>query len=114
MSKLFSIVSFLFFTACASGGSLMTSDAFHDIPIGATKQEVIKNNGRPVVIHEKEDGTEELDYVERLRIGARTVLETHYILTIKEGKVTSKRIENSTPPPTNFDSYEMQTTQQLP
>ena len=106
----------LFFLAsCASGGAMMTADAFYDIPIGTSKQEVIDRQGKPTQVHSKEGGVEEFDYVERFRIGARVVMETHYILTLKEGKVTSKRIESSpTPPvtpPQNFNSLEMQTTQ---
>jgi peroxiredoxin len=36
--------------------------------------------------------------------------ERHYVIIIKDGVVVSKRVEQSSPQPTQFDSYDMQTT----
>lgn len=96
--------------ACASGPSVLTSDSFYSIPVGATKDEVIAKAGDPAKISKKDDGTEEYLYIERMKAGARTVQERHYIITIKDGAVVSKKVEQSSPMPTSFDSYEMQTT----
>jgi hypothetical protein len=104
------IGALFFLSACASGSSIMTSSTFYDVPIGATKHELIAQAGSPYAVHQKGGNVEELKYIERLKIGARNVQETHYIFTLKEGKVTSKRTEVFLAPPTTFDSYEMQTT----
>jgi len=94
-----------------SGGSIMTSQAFFEIPIGSTQKEVVAAAGEPYAIHKKEDGSVEYEYIERFKIGGRDAQERHYFLLMREGKVVSKRVEQSSPPPYVFDSYEMQTTQ---
>jgi hypothetical protein len=108
--KNFVWISLFFLAACASGPRMLTMDSFYDIPVGATKDEVIAKAGDPMVITKKDDGVEEYEYIERMKLGARTLQERHYILILKEGKVVNKRVEQSSPPPTEFDSYEMQTT----
>lgn len=98
-------------STCASGGALMTNQAFFDIPIGSSQSEVIAAAGEPYAVHTKDDGSIEYEYIERIKIGARDAEERHYYLLIKDGKVVSKRVNQSSPPPYIFDSYEMQTTQ---
>lgn len=100
----------LILAACASGPSILSTDSFYSIPVGATKDEVIAKAGDPSKISKKDDGTEEYLYIERMKAGARTVSERHYIITIKDGVVISKKVEQTSPPSTSFDSYEMQTT----
>ena len=84
---------------------------FSEIPIGAASSEVVISYGQPYAIHKKSDGTIEYEYLERIKAGARVLEERFYILIFKEGKVVSKQIKQSSPPPYYFDSYEMQTTQ---
>lgn len=89
----------------------MTADSFYSIPIGASTEEVVEMAGDPIRICNKGGGVQEYEYVERITAGARLLQENRYILTIENDKVTSKRVEKSSPPPTQFDSYDMQTTQ---
>jgi hypothetical protein len=89
----------------------MTMNNFSDIPIGTASSEVIISYGQPYAIHKKENGMIEYEYLERIKAGARVLEERHYILVIREGKVISKHIKQSSPPAYYFDSYEMQTTQ---
>lgn len=89
----------------------MTNQAFFDIPIGSSQTEVVAAAGEPYAIHTKDDGSIEYEYIERIKVGARDTQERHYYLLIKNGKVVSKRVDQSSPPPYIFDSYEMQTTQ---
>ena len=88
-------------------------ESFYEIPIGASKSEVIAQAGEPLTIRQLENGREEYEYVERLRAGARVLQERRYILTLQDGKVVGRRVEYQGPPSTStdFDSYQMQTTQ---
>jgi hypothetical protein len=97
--------------ACASGGAIMTMNAFYDIPMGATESEVVATAGKPYSISHTDGGAVEYEYIERVKAGARDLEERRYVLVLKEGKVVSKYVKGSTPSPYLFDSYEMQTTQ---
>lgn len=90
---------------------MMTMNSFSDIPIGSSSADVVIHYGQPSHIHKKGDGCVEYEYVERIKAGGRNIEERRYILVIKDGKVVSKEIKQSSPPPYTFDSYEMQTTQ---
>ncbi len=103
----------LILCACSSGGSLMTMNNFHDIPLGATTEEVVSCAGQPFAIRTRCDGVIEYEYIERIKIGARDAEERRYLLLIKDGVVIEKKLKESTPLPYGFDSYEMQTTENL-
>jgi len=89
----------------------MTMNSFYDIPVGASKEEVVSAAGKPYAMRNLEDGSIEYEYIERFKAGGRNINERHYFLLLKDGKVASKRVKQSSPPPYTFDSYEMQTTQ---
>ena len=89
----------------------MQANSFYDVPVGASKEEVMAVVGKPVATHKKEDGSYEYEYVERLSVGSRVVSEKHYYILMKDGKVISKRVKQVEVPPYGPDSYDMQTTQ---
>ena len=97
--------------ACSSGGSMTTMDSFYEIPIGSTSNEVVESIGKPYALHRREDGAGEYEHIERIKAGGRNLDEGHSFLLIKDGNVASKRVDQSSPSPYVFDSYEMQTTQ---
>lgn len=90
----------------------MAPTAFYDVPVGATREEVVASCGEPFAVHRKSDGTTEYEYIEKLNIGARNVSERHFFIIMKDGKVVSKRVQTEQARPYGFDSYDMQTTQQ--
>jgi hypothetical protein len=105
-------IFFLLLTlAACTGGSLMTMNSFSDISIGTSSADVVAIYGEPYAVHKKGDGTIEYEYLERIKAGGRNLEERRYILIIKNGKVVSKEIKQSSPSPYYFDSYDMQTTQ---
>jgi len=105
------ILTFLALAACATGGSNMTMVEFDSVQLGMSTDQVVATAGKPAKISTKEDGTTEYEYVEKITVGGRSVEERHYILTLKGGKVVSKRVKQSSPPGfDNTNSYEMQTT----
>ena len=89
-------------------------NSFYDVPVGASTSEVVETIGKPYAINEKEDGSIEYEYIERLKAGNRNLQTRKYYLIIKDGRVVSKRVQQISPLPyylESFDSYEMQTTQ---
>lgn len=98
-------------TACALGGQVVTMDTFYEIDLSTSKEQVVAILGEPYSVRKLEDGSEEYEYIERIKIGARDAEERRYYITIRDGKVVSKRVKQSSPLPYGFDSYEMQTTQ---
>lgn len=96
-------------TACA-GSALMTMQTFADVPIGATKSDVLTAAGQPDTIRKAPDGTVEYEYVERIKAGSRDIETRYYIFVIKDDKVAAKRVKQSSPTPYTFDSFDMQTT----
>ncbi|MBI3901164.1 MAG: hypothetical protein HY324_03315 [Chlamydiia bacterium] len=105
------ILSLCIASACASGHTMMTLNSFHEIPLGTASTEVVSSAGEPYAIHKKEDGAMEYEYIEKIRYSSIQWEERRYYLLIKDGKVVSKRVEQSSAPPYIYDSYDMQTTQ---
>lgn len=101
------------FSSCAIGGPIVTMDAFYEVDLCTRTPQVIACLGKPYAIHHLDEGYVEYEYIERIKIGARDAEERRYFIMMKDGEVISKRIEASSPLPYTFDSYEMQTTQQL-
>jgi hypothetical protein len=101
----------LFLAACSSGNHIMTMQSFYDVPVGSTTEELIAGAGEPNRIHQASGGVEEYEYIERMKAGARTLQERHYFFKVQNGRVIEKRMEQVSPHPIYFDSYEMQTTQ---
>ncbi len=97
--------------SCGIGGKMVTMDAFYDIDLCTTAPQVVETLGKPYAIHKREDGSIEYEYIERIKIGARDAEERHYYILMRDGVVISKRVQQSSPLPYGFDSYEMQTTQ---
>lgn len=89
-------------------------EAFYEIDLCTTTPQVVEALGKPYAVHELEEGYVEYEYVERIKIGARDAEERRYFILMKDGRVVSKRVKQSSPLPYGFDSYEMQTTQNEP
>lgn len=89
----------------------MSMHSFHEIPVGASQEEVIAAVGKPYAVHQLPNGEVEYEYIESLKIGAQDVNERHYFLLLKDGRVVSKRIKQEAPAGYTIDSYDMQTTQ---
>ncbi len=105
------LIPLFLLAACSMSGKPVTMDAFYEVEMAAPTAQVIEVLGQPYATHEKEDGAVEYEYIERIKIGGRDAEERHYFILIKNGRVTSKRVRQSSPLPYGFDSYDMQTTQ---
>lgn len=104
-------LTFGLLTACSLGGAMVTMDRFYDVDLSTSKEELVASLGEPYAVREKEDGSIEYEYVERIKIGSRNAEVRSYFIVMKDGVVVSKRVGERSPLPYYFDSYEMQTTQ---
>ncbi len=98
-------------SACAAGASVTAMNAFADIAIGTSSTEVIERMGQPVSMRSLDDGSIEYEYTETISLGGRTLEERHYLILLKQGKVVSKQVKQTSPPGYLLNSYDMQTTQ---
>jgi outer membrane protein assembly factor BamE (lipoprotein component of BamABCDE complex) len=89
----------------------MAMSTFYDVPIGATQEQVVSSLGKPYSTRELSDGSVEYVYIEKIKEGDRNLQVRRYLILMRDGKVVSKQVKQSSPPPYLFDSYEMQTTQ---
>lgn len=108
MKNFFAVLISLSLTAC--GHQVMTAESFSDIPIGTSKEELKKVAGSPYRVKKKKNGDEVYEYVEKFKIGDRTLTERHYYLIVREGRVVEKKVDTDSPPPFATDSYDMQTS----
>ena len=108
--KRYLLSAMFFLTACASGGAIATLDAFYEVPVGATQEEVVAQLGPPFNTYKCSDGVVEYEYIERIKAGSRNIAERKYYIQLKDGKVVSKGLKRTSPPAYRLNSYEMQTT----
>ena len=76
----------------------MTYAEYNDIENGASISSVKSEIGEPYAIHNKKDGTQEYEYIERIDTGNNLAAENHYFLIVKDGKVTGKYMKRERPP----------------
>lgn len=104
-------VSLLAAWSCASGGKTMTAEGFSEISVGMTEKEVQQKYGKPYSIKDLGEGEIEYRYIEKVTIGRDRVLqEKHYLIILKNGKVTSTKTQILNRPVYERNSYEMQTS----
>jgi hypothetical protein len=108
MKKLFLL---LLFSACSYGSKPVTMDAFYSVDSASTEKQVVQTLGEPHQVTKLSDGSLQYEYYERIRIGNRTAETRRYVFVLKDGIVVSKHVDQASPPPYWFDSYQMQTTQ---
>ncbi len=88
----------LFLASCFSRPALMTYANYDSVqsgePISTVKSEV----GEPYSVHNKKDGTQEYEYIERIDVGNNIAAENHYFLIVRDGKVVGKYMKRERPP----------------
>lgn len=82
---------------CSNTG-VMTRPRFHALELGTSAQTVQEECGPPYSIRKLPDGSEEYRYIERISADSDLVEENSYYVTIKNGRVISKRYDQERPP----------------
>jgi hypothetical protein len=86
------IVLLCFFSGCFSRSSAMTGETYSTIQLGTPIESLYPEIGHPYAVHDKPNGVQEYEYIERIRNDRSLVSENHYFLTIENGRVTGKRM----------------------
>lgn len=103
-------IALLSIWGCASGSKVMTIEDFSDISVGQTSDDIQKKHGKPYSIKNIGDNEVEYTYIERIPMGKRVLQERHYLIILKNGKVTSTQTRSFNRPVYERNSYEMQTS----
>lgn len=81
-----------FLSGCFSRSSAMTNETYSSIQLGTSIESLSPQIGRPYAIHDKPNGIQEYEYVERIRNTRSLVSENHYFLLVEDGRVVGKRM----------------------
>jgi len=86
------LILLCFLASCFSRTSAMTNDTYSSIQLGTSIDSLYSEIGRPYAIHDKPNGVQEYEYIERIRNNRSLVSENHYFLIVENGKVVGKRM----------------------
>lgn len=78
-------------SSCFSRSSAMTSETYGSIQLGTPIESLSSTVGRPYAIHDKPNGVQEYEYIERIRNQRSLISENHYFLIVENGIVVGKR-----------------------
>lgn len=92
------IFSLLFLCCCFSRPALMTYAEYDHVELGTSIATIKSEIGEPYAIHNKKNGAQEYEYIERIDTGNDLAAENHYFLIIQDGKVTGKYMKRERPP----------------
>ncbi|NGX28959.1 MAG: hypothetical protein K940chlam1_01149 [Candidatus Anoxychlamydiales bacterium] len=111
MRKILTILSLsILVFSCASGGKVMTAESFSEVSIGMSSDEMQKKFGKPYSIKDLGEGEVEYTYIEKIHMGSRVLQERHYLIILKNGRVTATKTRDYSRPAWQRNSYEMQTS----
>jgi len=111
MKKIIVILSLsILLFSCASGGKVMTAEKFSEVSIGMTSDDLNKKFGKPYSIKDLGEGEVEYIYIEKIHMGSRVLQERHYLIILKNERVTSTKTRYYSRPAYQRNSYEMQTS----
>ncbi len=96
------------------GHRVMTMQEFYDVPNQTSSKELKNLMGSPYEVRKKEDGTQEYEYIERIKVGSRTLEERRYIFILKNDRVVSRKVIQDGPTPFETNSYKLQTSFEKP
>lgn len=96
---------------CASGGKIMTEDAFSQVTAGMSYKEVTNKLGKPYSIKNLSNFEVEYKYIEKIvASNAKVFQEKHYFVVFKNGRVINTKVVYLNRPSYEENSYEMQTS----
>ncbi len=76
----------------------MTNTNYDEIQTGTPISVVKAEVGEPYAVHNKKDGSQEYEYIERISVGNSIAAENHYFLIVKDGHVIGKYMKRERPP----------------
>jgi len=91
-------VSLSLLASCFSRPAYMTHANYDEIQSGTSISLVKSEVGEPYAVHNKKDGSQEYEYIERIDTGNNLAAENHYFIIVRDGKVVGKRMKRERPP----------------
>lgn len=85
--------------ACSSKSSVITYSEYTSVEAGMTLEQMEEKLGKPYAIHDRKDGSQEYEYIERIDGGSGVASENHYFLIVNKGVVTGKYVTRKQSPP---------------
>lgn len=64
---------------------------YNAITLGTPAAQVVQRYGEPYSVKELRGGLLEYRYIEKISMNRELVYENHYVLTVEDGKIVSKR-----------------------
>lgn len=92
------LITCLLLVACTTS-KFMTYEQYYQIPIGEEVSIIQVELGRPFEVKEVGPSTQEYIYVERIPLGETREMFRRYILTVLDGKIIQKRVEEEVTSP---------------
>lgn len=102
MAKFIVAAILLFCLTSCHCPKVVTLNQYNDIYVGEMQQDLEYNLGKPYRVKDLPEGKKEYIYIERLKISAHKELFRTYYITIQNGKVLSKKMEESKTPSIEF------------
>ena len=99
MAKKYLAALLLVCASCSSKSSVITYSEYTSVESGMTVEQMEEKLGKPYAIHNRKDGSQEYEYIERITAGSGTVSENHYFLIVQKGSVTGKYMKSQQSPP---------------
>jgi len=87
------LLSVILLVGCMAGHKIMTMESFSEVMVGTSEQDLEKKVGKPYKVTKIDDNVKVYEYIERVEVGGRVIEERHYLFTIENGQVTSKKMK---------------------
>lgn len=97
MQLLYLLVLVLF--GCSTHSSAMTQPQYDSVVLGTPVSELTDRLGQPYAVHDRGNGIQEYEYIERISMNNELVYENHYFLTVVNGQIVNKNTRQENRPP---------------
>jgi len=92
------ICSALLLPSCTPRYAMINESSFVSVADGATLAELEAMWGQPVFVRDKIDGSEEVEYIEKVIVQGRVIRQNHYVFVLVNQSVVGRYLFQTEPP----------------